>query len=130
VDEARTPLIISGPAVVNNDHSYDQIKPVIQSLVNRQQKLCDQFLKGAEDVLEKLNSEEGAAADIKEELQDELGLLLYKAKLGQPRSDRLLRILENPDNIRLMNKAESTLHTDQTKKTTLRAKRGVVFCDG
>ncbi|MDB4619488.1 preprotein translocase subunit SecA [bacterium] len=127
VDEARTPLIISGPAVVNNDHSYDQIKPVIQSLVTRQQKLCDQFLKGAEDVLEKLNLEEGAAAEIKEELQDELGLLLYKSKLGQPRSDRLLRILENPDNIRLMNKAESTLHTDQTKKQLYAQKEELFF---
>ena len=127
VDEARTPLIISGPAVVNNDHSYDQIKPVIQSLVTRQQKLCDQFLKGAEDVLEKLNSEEGAAAEIKEELQDELGLLLYKSKLGQPRSDRLLRILENPDNIRLMNKAESILHTDQTKKQLYAQKEELFF---
>ena len=127
VDEARTPLIISGPAVVNNDHSYDQIKPAIQSLVTRQQKLCDQFLKDAEGVLKRLNPEEGAASESKEELEDELGLLLYKAKLGQPRSDRLLRILENPDNIRLMNKAESILHTDQTKKQLYAQKEELFF---
>ena len=127
VDEARTPLIISGPAVVNNDHSYDQIKPAIQSLVARQQKLCDQFLKQAEEVLEKMKSEEGPAAQEKEEFEDELGLLLYRAKLGQPRSDRLLRILENPDNIRLMNKAESVLHTDQTKKQLYAQKEELFF---
>ncbi len=127
VDEARTPLIISGPAVVNNDHSYDQIKPAIQSLVTRQQKLCDQFLKNAEDILQKFNSEEGVPADGKEELEDELGLLLYKAKLGQPKSDRLLRILENPDNIKLMNRAESILHTDQTKKQLYAQKEELFF---
>jgi preprotein translocase subunit SecA len=56
-----------------------------------------------------------------------LGLLLYKAKLGQPRADRLLRILENPDNIRLMNKAESILHTDQTKKQLYAQKEELFF---
>jgi preprotein translocase subunit SecA len=127
VDEARTPLIISGPAVVNNDNSYDQVKTAIQSLVTRQQKLCDQFLKDAEDVLKKLNPEDGAASENKEDLEDELGLLLYKAKLGQPRADRLLRILENPDNIRLMNKAESILHTDQTKKQLYAQKEELFF---
>ena len=127
VDEARTPLIISGPAVVNNDHSYDQVKPAIQSLVTRQQKLCDKFLKQAEEVLQKMNPGEGAGVQDKEELEEELGLLLYRAKLGQPRADRLLRILENPDNIRLMNRAESLLHTDQTKKQLYAQKEELFF---
>jgi preprotein translocase subunit SecA len=116
IDEARTPLIISGPAVVNTDHTYDQIKPAIQSLVQRQQKLCDTFLKRSEEILKELNPEDESTSENKEELEEELGLLLYRSKLGQPRSERLLRILENADNIRLMNRAESLLHTDQTKK--------------
>jgi preprotein translocase subunit SecA len=127
IDEARTPLIISGPAVVNTDHTYDQIKPAIQSLVQRQQKLCDTFLKRSEEILKELNPEDESTSENKEELEEELGLLLYRSKLGQPRSERLLRILENADNIRLMNRAESLLHTDQTKKQLYAQKEELFF---
>lgn len=127
IDEARTPLIISGPAVVNTDHSYDQLKPAIQSLVTRQQKLCDKYLKEAEEGLKKLNPEDGTEPENKEELEEEVGLLLYRAKMGQPRADRLLRVLENPENIRMMNRAESVLHTDQTKKQLYAQKESLFF---
>jgi preprotein translocase subunit SecA len=127
IDEARTPLIISGPAVVNTDHSYDQLKPAIQSLVSRQQKLCDQYLKEAGDGLKKLNTEEGGEPENREALEEEVGLLLYRAKMGQPRAERLLRILENPDNIKMMNRAEGMLHTDQTKKQLYAQKESLFF---
>src|SRR5256886_3010550 len=48
IDEARVPLIISGPAVVNVDNQYDKFKPQIESLVHAQEKLCDRFLSEAE----------------------------------------------------------------------------------
>src|SRR6202034_3949060 len=40
IDEARTPLIISGPSVIAQDHQYDRVKPVVESLVRTQEKLA------------------------------------------------------------------------------------------
>ncbi len=127
IDEARTPLIISGPAVVNTDHSYDQLKPAIQSLVTRQQKLCEQYIKEANEGLKKLNPEDGNGPENREELEEEVGLALYRAKMGQPRAEGLLRILENPDNIKMMNRAEAMLLTDQTKKQLYAQKESLFF---
>ena len=127
IDEARTPLIISGPAVVHSDHNFDQVKPAIQSLVQRQQKLCDQFLNRAEEVVKELQPEDGSNPQNPEALEEEMGLLLYKAKLGQPRSDRLMSLLEDPENINRMNRAEAMLYTDQTKKMLYAQKEELFF---
>src|SRR2546430_9345965 len=48
IDEARTPLIISGPSVINVDHGqYDQFKPQVEGLVRTQERLCNRFLDEA-----------------------------------------------------------------------------------
>ena len=47
IDEARTPLIISGPSVLAIDNKYDQFKPVVESLERAQEKLCARFLAEA-----------------------------------------------------------------------------------
>src|SRR5213592_738216 len=54
IDEARTPLIISGPAVINVDNQYDKLKPQVESLVHAQEKLCHRFLSEAEGLIRKL----------------------------------------------------------------------------
>ena len=127
IDEARTPLIISGPAVVNTDNRYDQLKPAIEDLVRRQNKLCDEKLNEAEKVSKKLRPEDGSNPEDREFLEEELGLLLYRSKLGNPRSERLMRFLEDPENLKLMNKAETALHTDQTKKELYAQKEQLFF---
>ena len=48
IDEARTPLIISGPSMLTFDEQYAQWKPTVDSLVRAQQQLCNRFLKEAE----------------------------------------------------------------------------------
>ena len=117
IDEARTPLIISGPSVVGADNDqYPKFKPQIESIVRNQDRLCARFLKEAEDLIKKLRPEDGTNPAHPAELEREIGLLLYRVKLGQPRSEGLARLLEDPDNLRLMNKAELTLHADQSKK--------------
>src|SRR5687768_5870739 len=117
IDEARTPLIISGPSVMNVDHNiYERFKPTVENLVRNQERLCARFLTEAEQLLKKLNPEDGSKVENPELLEKEIGLLLYRVKIGNPRSEALMRILENPDNLRLMNTAELQLHADQTKK--------------
>src|SRR5437660_1142050 len=127
IDEARTPLIISGPAVVNVDNQYDKFKPQVESLVHAQEKLCDRFLSEAESLMKKLRPTEGSPPNSAETLEREIGLLLYRVKMGQPRSEGLLKLLEDPENLRLMNKAELELHADQSKKDLYAQKEELYF---
>src|SRR5213592_5192010 len=60
IDEARTPLIISGPAVHTYDEQYGQWKPSVESLVRAQERLCARFLSEAEALLKKLHPEDGS----------------------------------------------------------------------
>src|SRR5881628_629241 len=127
IDEARTPLIISGPAVVNVDNQYDKVKPQVESLVHAQEKLCHRFLSEAEGLIRKLRPADGSPPGNPEALEREIGLLLYRVKMGQPRSEGLLKLLEDPDNLRLMNKAELELHADQSKKELYAQKEELFF---
>ena len=122
VDEARTPLIISGPAVITYDEQYGTFKPQVESIYHAQERLCTRFLGEAEQLLKKLHPGEGAAPENTEALEKETGLLLFRVKVGQPKSEGLMKVLENPENLRLMNQAELLLHGDQ-KKTELYAEK-------
>ena len=126
IDEARTPLIISGPAVVAYDEQYAQFKPQVESLYHTQERLCNRFLKEAEDLIRKLHPEDGSTVADAELLERQIGLLLYRVKIGQPKSEGLLKLLENPEHLRLMNQAELSLHADQ-KKVELYAEKEHLF---
>ncbi len=117
IDEARTPLIISGPSVVNVDNNlYDQYKPTVESLVHTQERLCNRFLSEVEALIKKLRPADGSNPQSPDALEKEIGLLLFRVKIGNPRSEGLMRLLEEPENLRLMNKAELEMHADQSKK--------------
>jgi preprotein translocase subunit SecA len=122
VDEARTPLIISGPAVVTYDEQYGNYKPQVESVFHAQERLCNRFLSEAEQLIKKLRPEDGSNVNDGEAVEREVGLLLFRVKSGVPRSEGLMKLLENPENLRLMNQAELQLHADQ-KKTELYAEK-------
>jgi preprotein translocase subunit SecA len=126
IDEARTPLIISGPAVVTYDEQYANYKPQVESLFHVQERLCNRFLSEAEELMKKLHPEDGSNIEDAQGLEREIGLLLYRVKLGQPKSPGLLKLLEDPENLRLMNQAELQLHADQ-KKVELYAEKEQLF---
>jgi preprotein translocase subunit SecA len=127
IDEARTPLIISGPAVVNVDNKYDIWMPKVEGIVRAQEQLCNRFLREADELLKKLNPEGGGEVKNADETEHELGLLLYRVKLGMPKAEGLMRLLEDPENLRRMNKAEMELHTDQSKKMLYEQKEMLFF---
>src|SRR3954471_22643950 len=83
IDEARTPLIISGPATIST-HQYDKWKPLIEQLVRKQNMLCNRLASDAKEYFEKDEIEEG-------------GLAMFKVKLGQPRNKQLLRMMEDTE---------------------------------
>jgi preprotein translocase subunit SecA len=127
IDEARTPLIISGPSVHTYDEQYGQWKPLVESLVRAQERLCARFLSEAEALIKKLNPTDGSNPQNPEALEHEIGLLLFRVKTGQPKSEGLMKLLEDPENLKLMNRAELDLHKDQKKVDLYREKEELLF---
>jgi preprotein translocase subunit SecA len=127
IDEARTPLIISGPSLIAVDNQYDRFKPAVESLARTQEKLCARFISEAEELRQKLHPADGSNPADPAALENQIGLLLYRVKIGSPRSAGLMKLLEDPENIRLMNKAELELHVDQTKKALYAEKEELFF---
>ena len=125
IDEARTPLIISGPAAASLDKEYRKANPKIKSLVQAQHKLVTGYLIEAEKLSKELSSE--PPPENADELEQKLGLLLYKARLGQPKSERRLHLMEEPRNQKLIDKAELSLHADQSKKELYAQKEELYF---
>jgi preprotein translocase subunit SecA len=127
IDEARTPLIISGPSMHTFDEQYAQWKPLVESLVRAQERLCARFLSEAEELVKKLNPTDGSNVQNAEALGHEIGMLLFRVKTGQPKSEGLMKLLEDPENLKLMNQAELDLHKDQKKVDLYREKEELLF---
>ncbi len=113
IDEARTPLIISGPATIST-HQYDKWKPLIEQLVRKQTMLCNRVASEAAEAFEKGDAELG-------------GRLMFKVKLGQPRNKQLLRMMEDPDKRRAIDKAELSFYTDTRKEELFQLKEELFF---
>ena len=62
----------------------------------------------------------------REALERQAGMLLFRVKCGQPKSEGLMKLLEEPENLRLMNQAELQLHADQ-KKIEMYAEKEELF---
>ena len=128
IDEARTPLIISGPAVISVEHKFGEFKPVVERVVTAQRELCNRFLREAEEFLKKARPEDGSNPPKNaDELEHQAGILLYRVKLGQPRSEGLLRLFETPANQQLVQKTEAMLMTDTSKKELYAQKEELIF---
>ena len=113
IDEARTPLIISGPATVST-HQYDKWKPLVEQLVRKQNMLCNRLASEAKELFEQGKMEEG-------------GLALFKVKLGQPRNKPLLRMMEDPEKRRAMDKAELQFYQDSRKEELFALKEELFY---
>jgi preprotein translocase subunit SecA len=114
IDEARTPLIISGPATIST-HQYDRFKPLVDQLVKRQNMLASRLVNEAKELLE-------TGGD-----RDQAGRNLLKVKLGQPRNKALARMLEDPELRRLMDKTELWFYQDNSTKEQLIALKEEMF---
>ena len=113
IDEARTPLIISGPATVST-HQYDKFKPLVDQLVKKQTMLCNRLATEVKDL-------------ISANKNDEAGRILFKLKLGQPRNKAFLRHLEDHEMRKLMDRAELEFYKDTEGKAALVALKEELF---
>jgi preprotein translocase subunit SecA len=113
IDEARTPLIISGPATVST-HQYDKYKPLVSALVRHQNQLCTELANQAKRLID-----EGKLA--------EAGRLLFKVKLGMPRNKILLKCQEEPEIRRAIDDAELSLYQDTRRTELFKIKEELYF---
>ena len=86
IDDARTPLIISGPVPKGEDQLFDQLRPLVERLVEAQRKLATQYLTEAKRLI--------ASEDQKEV---EAGFLsLFRTHKALPKNKALIKYLSEP----------------------------------
>lgn len=108
VDEARTPLIISGPMQDDNPLPFGEIKPSIQALVAKQQAYCNNLVAEAKSVFEAEGSDEDAKYTATSKL--------YQVKLGMPKNKQFHRLNEVPAIRRAVDKFDLEMNSDFNKK--------------
>ena len=119
VDEARTPLIISGPAPIEREQPFTRLKPGVEQLVAAQLRLINKLVKEASDILEKAD----ATADDKQGA----AMKMLQVKLGMPKNKQLLRLMENPEWRKLLDKVDVEMHSDFNKDELYKWKEELYF---
>jgi len=83
IDDARTPLIISGPVAKGEEQLFDEFRSNVETVVNAQRNLCTKLLTEAKS---KMSSDDS-------KVQEEGSLLLYRSFKGLPRNKALIKFL-------------------------------------
>ncbi|MCB9034609.1 MAG: preprotein translocase subunit SecA [Chitinophagales bacterium] len=106
IDDARTPLIISGPVPKGDEQMYYQLKPRIERIVNAQRKVCTQFLADAKKLIAegKTGTSEG-----------EGGMALLRAHRGLPKTGALIKYLSETGIKQILLKTENKYMAEQEK---------------
>ena len=102
IDEARTPLIISGPAPYSTEQ-YQAVKPAVERMVRKQRDLCTSLMAEAKAAIDK--GDEDAAM-----------LKLYQVSQGMPKNKQLLHLMEEASSRRLLEKVQSQMLIDMNKE--------------
>jgi preprotein translocase subunit SecA len=105
IDDARTPLIISGPIPRGDEHEFHLLKPRIERLVNTQKN----YVLAALNEAKKLIAEGKAGVD-------EGGLALFRAHRGLPKNKALIKFLSEGNHKTILQKTENYYMQDQGKE--------------
>jgi preprotein translocase subunit SecA len=108
IDEARTPLIISGPVPNADLNKYEDIKPKVERLVRSQQNVVAQMLNSAEKISKQ--------SETNKDQEFELGLALLRAKRGQPKNKKLIKLLGETNKSKLMQMVENDFLKDNARR--------------
>jgi len=103
VDDARTPLIISGPTPEGDRHEFDVLKSNVDNLVSKQKNLLTRVLAEAKAKIKEGNTEEGA-------------LLLYRVFRGLPKNKALIKFLSEEGIKQLLQKTENHYMQDNNRE--------------
>ena len=113
IDEARTPLIISGPAA-NSSNQYMDLKPRVERLVRLQQELCNRLVAEAKSLIE---------------AKDDSGAMwkLYQVYHGMPKHKQFQHLLEDTAIRRLHEQVESMMLTEMRKQESRELREELYF---
>ncbi len=103
IDEARTPLIISGPVSVST-HRYDKLNPLVENLFKKQTMLCNRYISEAKKLINEGKDLEKA------------GVILFQVSRGAPKNKQFLKILEDPSIKKIFEKTELEMLSDMKKQ--------------
>ena len=103
IDDARTPLIISGPTPKGDLHEFNELKPHVAKLANAQKQLVQAALADAKKLLSEGNTKEG-------------GKLLLRAHRGLPKNKALIKFLSQEGIRTILQKTENHYMQDQSKE--------------
>jgi len=123
IDEARTPLIISGPSTVAT-HSFDKYKPGVAELYRAQTMLCNRLAAEAKQLLDGRDPKQ-TNDELEREKQG--GRLLYQVKLGMPKNKQLQKLMEEPEIRKLIDASELRALGDQSKREMHELKEELFF---
>ncbi|WP_196888895.1 preprotein translocase subunit SecA [Aureivirga sp. CE67] len=103
VDDARTPLIISGPTPMGDRHEFNELKPVIENIVNKQKQYLTGVFSEAKKKIKEGDSKEGA-------------FLLYRTFRGLPKNKALIKFLSLEGMRQLLQKTENFYMQDNNRE--------------
>ena len=103
IDDARTPLIISGPTPEGDRHEFDVLKSNVGNLVSKQRSLLTSVLAEAKVKIKEGNTEEGA-------------ILLYRVFRGLPKNKALIKFLSEEGIKQLLQKTENHYMQDNNRE--------------
>ena len=103
IDDARTPLIISGPVPKGEDQQFNEYKPFVERIYAAQRAVVTQLLNDAKKKISEGNEDEG-------------GVLLLRAHKGLPRYNPLIKYLSEPGKKQILNKTENFYMQDNNKQ--------------
>lgn len=115
IDDARTPLIISGPTPRGNEQEYVGLKPKVERVVEAQRKLINQVLAEAKKDLAVLNEPIDDKKEQKRRLE-EGGIKLLRAYRGLPKNKALIKFLSEPGVKAHLQKTENFYMAEQNKQ--------------
>ncbi len=103
VDDARTPLIISGPVPKGEDQQFMEYKPLVERLFSNQKTLVNSLLNEAKKLIAEGNEKDG-------------GVLLFRAFKGYPKYKPLIKFLSEPGMKQLLQKVENYYIQDNERE--------------
>ena len=103
VDDARTPLIISGPVPDGDRHEFTELKPKVENLYNLQRQLANGFLSEARKLIKEGNTKDG-------------GFQLLRAYRSLPKNKALIKFLSEEGIKQLLQKTENQYMQDNNRE--------------
>ena len=108
IDDARTPLIISGPTPKGDIHQFFEMKPFVEKLVNAQKQYVNKALARCKDMLSKVDK-------LSKDEEKEAGTLLLQCYRGLPKNKALIKFLSETGNRAFLQKWENYYMQEQSK---------------